>query len=439
VDGRVLVFTAVVALVAGIATGLVPAAQALGADFTHWLRSGSRAGDDRSAALRMPLLVLQAGLTFVLLTGTALFVTSLRRVHAVPLGLDADRVLSVLVNTAGRSYSEDERASMYDRLLATALETPGIAHGALGTTMPFRSASALAVFIPGRDSVPLTSAGGPYINVVSSRFFETMGTRMIDGRGFRATDRAGSPPVVVVNDVAAKMWWPGERAVGKCIKLDADTMPCAEVVGVATTVHRFSIVEDASAQLYAPLGQVPSQGSAGVLFVRPHGDARSAIAPLQRRLQTSIAGLPYVSVEPMSDVIAPRLQSWRMGATMFGVFGVLALVLATIGLYSVLAYDVAQRTGELGVRVALGAMTLDIVRLVVGRGVRVVLVGVAIGVLVTLVAARFVAPLLFHTSPRDPLILTGVGLTLLAVSLAATWIPARRAAGVDPASALREA
>jgi predicted permease len=437
VDARILTFTAVISMLAGIATGLVPALQTTRFDLTSWLRAGARDGGGRSSRLRGSLLVLQSALTVVLLSGTGLFLMSLRRVQAVPLGLEPDRVLSANVVTAGRSYTEAERATMYEQLLRVAVATPGVQHAALATSIPFHSASATAVFLPGRDSVPLTRAGGPYVNAVTPDFFRTMGTRIIAGRAFNDGDRAGSAPVVIVNETAARLWWPAESAIGKCMKIDADTMPCAAVVGVAENTRRFGIVEGESVQFYAPLEQLTSQGSPSVLYVRPAGDVNAISAALQRRLQASSPGIPYVSVLPVSDAVAPGMRSWRMGAIMFGIFGFLAVTLAAVGLYGVLAYDVTQRQQELGVRLALGASRQAVARLVLRRALAVVALGSAIGFVITLAAGRSVGPLLFRTSPYDPLILSAVLLVVFVVSVFATLIPTVRATHVDPAFALR--
>jgi predicted permease len=383
--------------------------------------------------------VLQASLTVVLLAGTGMFFVSLRRVQSVRLGLEPDRVFRATVVTAGRAYTEAERRTMYEQLLRAATETPGVESAALATSMPFESSSGTRIILPGRDSVPTTMGlPWPFVNTVTAQFFRTMGTRLIAGRSFTDDDRAGSAPVVIVNATAARLWWPGESAIGKCIKIGADSMPCAEVVGVVENTRRFGIVEDEGVQFYAPLEQLTSEGAPNVLYVRPVRNTSPFQAELQRRLQGAAPALPYVSVQPLSDVIAPRMQSWRVGAIMFGIFGALAVVLASVGLYGVLAYDVAQRQQELGVRLALGASRGNVARLVLRRALVVVVTGGAIGLAATLAGGRIVGPMLFQTSPYDPRILGTVLLVVLLVSLLATMMPTARATRVDPAVALRD-
>ena len=264
-----------------------------------------------------------------------------------------------------------------------------------------------------------------------------MNTRLLAGRLFTAGDRAGSAPVAIVNATTARLWWPGTSAVGQCMRVGADTNPCAQVVGVVENARRQTIIEGESVQFFVPMGQGPAWATPQVLFVRTTGAASDAAAAMQRHLQRTVAGAPYIDVRPLADLISPRTRSWRLGATMFTAFGVLALLLASVGLYGILAYDVAQRTQEIGVRMALGASASEITQLVVGRGVRTVAFGAAIGLAIVFASGRAVAPLLFSTSPYEPSVLIGVAITLLVASLLATWLPAGRASRVDPTAALR--
>jgi ABC-type antimicrobial peptide transport system permease subunit len=236
----------------------------------------------------------------------------------------------------------------------------------------------------------------------------------------------------------AKLWWPGEDALGKCIRIGADTMPCSEIVGIAENARRQSIIEDISVQYFVPLEQsVRGLGVDYVLLVRPKGDATAAMSTLRRRLQAVAPNLPYVDVHSLDDFVSPQKRSWRLGASMFAMFGGLALLLAAVGLYSVLAYDVAQRTREFGVRVAIGAREGDVMRLVLGSGLKIAIGGGFAGLLVAVASSRFIAPLLFETSPRDPAVLASVVAIVTIIALIAALLPARRAVRVDPIVALR--
>jgi predicted permease len=380
---------------------------------------------------------VQAALTVVLLIGTGLFVRSLRRIEAVPLGMEVDRVLIATLSLSGTSYKPAEIQEIYRRLEEVARGIPGVRSAAVGTALPFATAWAEEVSVPGRDSLPLTKSGGPYFNAVTPDFFSAIGTRVLRGRGFTSSDRGGRHRVAVVNETLARLWWPTESPIGKCMKVGGDTMPCAEIVGVVENARRFQLIEDESVQFFIPLEHAPSYLQPGALFVRPTGDAEALVGPLRRQLQSAVPNLPYVSVEPFSDQVSPQTRSWRLGATMFGAFGTLALVLAAVGLYGVLAYDVSQRMHEMGVRVALGAQGRDVSRLVVSEGLRIVVLGGAIGFAGALASGRFVEPLLFRTSPREPLVFGVVGVVVVIVALVATLVPAWRAGRADPVVALR--
>jgi hypothetical protein len=262
-----------------------------------------------------------------------------------------------------------------------------------------------------------------------------MGTRILRGRGITDADHEGAPRVIVVSRSMAKKLWPGGEALGRCVKVGADTVPCSTVVGIAEDIRRGSFDKDEGLQYYVPIAQRRSRG--GGLFVRTRGDARHETERVRRELQRLMPGVSYLSAQPLQDILDQSVRAWQLGATMFTIFGGLGLLLAAVGLYAVMAYNTAQRTHELGVRIALGAQTSDVVRLVLAGGLRVAVGGVAIGAAVALFAGRFVGPLLFHISPKDPAIFAAVAATLLVTAVAASVVPAWRATRVDPNVALR--
>jgi hypothetical protein len=290
----------------------------------------------------------------------------------------------------------------------------------------------LSLFVAGIDSVD--RLGSFTLQAASPDFFATTGTRILRGRGITSDDREHAPLVMVVGESMAKKLWPNTAAIGQCIKVAADTMPCTTVVGIAEDVRRGSIRET-EMHYYMPIEQFRRR--MGGLFVRTHGPAADKADEVRRELQRLMPGVSYVTVTPMSTIIAPEIRSWKIGAIMFAVFGALALVLAAIGLYSVIAYNVTQRTHEMGVRVALGAQGGDVIRLIVREGLRIVLPGVALGAIIALYAGKWIAPLLFDVSPKDPPVMIGVMATLVAVAVVASWVPALKAARVDPNEALR--
>jgi ABC-type antimicrobial peptide transport system permease subunit len=231
----------------------------------------------------------------------------------------------------------------------------------------------------------------------------------------------------------ARKVWQGREAIGACLKLDADTMPCSTVVGIAQDVRWGSLGDDDRMQHYHPL---PSDGR-GALYVRVAGDPARLVEPLRVELQRLMPGTAVVAVRPLSFTLAPVLRPWRLGATMFTLFGVLALVVAGVGLYGVIAYSVAQRLHEMGVRAALGASGPQLVRLVMREGIRVAVIGVAIGGAAAALAARLLASMLFGVSERDPATYAAAAVVLIGVAAAASLLPAWRASRVDPTAALR--
>lgn len=448
IDGRILAFTALATLVAGLVTGLLPTFLVMHTDLAVSLKEGSKASPSgETRRLRFALLVAQAALATVLLVGTGVFVLSLRRIQAVPLGFTPDRAGVARPNFNGRRNAElpvddaTRRArivAQFERLRQAALATPGVTHAALALTAPFEGGYAAGLRLPGRDSVPVTRDGGPYYNAVSGDYFEAIGARIIAGRAFSESDQVPKSHVAIVNETAARMWWPSESALGKCIQLDDDGPACSIVVGVVQNTHRQRIIEDEFVQLIVPLAAAAPLAPGVVLF-HVNGDPDRVVADVRRRMQSSEPGLPYVNVRRLDALVAPRLRSWRLGATMFSIFGALAVVLAAIGLYSVLSYDVAERRHELGVRSALGAARARLAFLVVRRGVWAVILGSFAGLIVALLLGPRVGALLFQTSPRDPLVFAAVVGLLTLVAGIATLGPAFRATRVDPIEALRNA
>jgi putative ABC transport system permease protein len=433
-DPRTLLFAGVAALLAGFLTGLAPVLQARRADLSGDLKAGEREGGIHRSRMRVALLVLQGALSVVLLVGAGLFVRSLRNVQTLPLGYDVDPVLIVDLQMRGVQLDSAARVALRNRLLEEARAIPGVVHAARRVTVPFYWTWNTDLHVAGIDSV--AKLGEFDLNAVSPDYFATMGTRLLRGRGIAATDVDGAPRVMVVGASMAKALWPGREALGQCVRVGSDTVPCTTVVGVAEDITAQQLRGEDTYYFYY-LASTQFGTDQGGLFVRTAGRAADAQEAVRRRLQPLMPGVSYVTVTPLSDILGGVTQSWRLGATMFTVFGALALVLAAIGLYSVIAYNVAQRTQEMGVRIALGAGVRDVVRLVVSEGMRLALVGVALGGAIALVVSRWVKPLLFHISPRDPAVFAGVAAVLLAVAALASFVPARRAARTDPMRALR--
>jgi predicted permease len=433
-DARTLAFAAIATIVVALATGLVPALQAGRGDLASALKSGAREGTYRRGRTRTTLLIFQSTLSVILLVGAGLFVRSLRNVQEFRLGYDADRIVFAGANLRGIALTPAEQQSLNERMVAAAREVPGVTHVSLAESVPFWSNESRGLFVPGVDSI--RRRGHFILQAGDAEYFATMGTKILKGRGFDASDLAGSPRVMVVSEGMARAIWPEQDAIGKCVRISADTAPCTTVIGVAEEMRLRTLTEAREYTYYLPATQY-DLAMTPQIFVRVRGDAADLVEPLRRRLQREMPGTAFSNAIPLDRLIDPQRRSWKFGATMFVAFGGLALVLAAIGLYSLIAYDVAQRTQELGVRIALGASMSDVMRLVMASGLRLVVVGLVLGGGLALWGSKWMEGLMFRQSPRDPVVFGLVSLTLLLVALLASSGPAWRASRVDPNIALR--
>ncbi len=431
-DGRTLAFTAAIVLLTGVLAGIAPAIHARKGDVAESLKSGVREGTYHRSRMRNALMVAQGALSVVLLVGAGLFVRSLQQVQGVRLGFDPDRLIYIGEDMRGTALDSLTMVALKAQLLERAASLPGVEHASRAVTVPFWRTINFDLYVPGVDS---TGRFGEFdMQAGSADYFATAGTRLLRGRGIDATDVAGSPLVIVVSEPMARVLWPGQDAIGKCVKLNADTLPCRTVVGIAEEVRSDLGGTDKVFHYYIPMAQWRPAG--GGFYVRIPDAARRAES-IRRDLQKLMPGDSYLQATPVKEIFDPVVRSWRLGATLFVAFGGLALLLATLGLYSVIAYSVAQRAQELGVRVALGALAGDVMRLVLRQGLRLAAGGVVLGGAIALWAGKFVKPLLFQVSPRDPMVFALVTVSLLGAALVASLIPALRATRVDPITALR--
>jgi predicted permease len=434
-DARTLWFSGAVALGVGLLTGMAPMAQLARTSLVADLKSGPREGAYRRSRLRTSLLLVQSALSVVLLVGAGLFVRSLRNVRDVRLGFDADSVLVVEPEMRDVRLDSAATVALRLRLLEAAKGVPGVSHATLRESIPFAGMSSYPLRVDGIDSVP--ALGEFHFNTVSAEYFAAMGTRILRGRGFETTDRGETRLVMVVGQSMATALWPGRDPIGQCVRVGLDSVPpCRYVVGVAEDIRSESI-EPESKLFYYYMPALQWKPQEGGLFVRTRVDPSVVAEPLRRALQREMPGTAFVTVAPLGDNVSAKMRSWIVGARLFTAFGVLALVLAAVGLYSVIAYSVAQRRHELGVRLALGAGRSGVVRLVVIESVRFAIAGVAVGSAVALAAGKWIGPLLFNQSPRDGVVFGTVTVLLVLVAIVASWVPASRAAGLDPKAALQ--
>jgi predicted permease len=442
VNVRVLAFTAVIALATGLLTALIPALQATSAELTSALKSGQRDGGGAKSRTRSTLLAAQTALAIVLLCGAGLFVRSMQNVAGLQLGVDTDRVLVVGMRHASVGMTNARAREVFRHFTEIAPRIPGVTSAATSIASSFGLGWGATLIVPGRERPAETHNPSQY--AVTPDYFRTMGVRLVAGRTFTAADVMGAERVAVISETAARTFWPGASPLGQCVKVGADSMPCTTVVGIVTDSRRQQLVEDPTSQIYRPLDQLPSSFTDGTVSffgyameIRTAGSAGAVLERVRRTLQMSDAGIPHLEVRTLSSIVGDQTRSWMLGARMFDAFGALALLIAAVGLYSIVTFTIAQRRHELGVRIALGASGANLVRLTVRGAMTPTLIGLIVGLAGALLAGRFVGPMLFRVSPRDPVVLGTVSTLLLTAAFAAALIPALRVRRIDPMLTLR--
>lgn len=431
-DIRLLAFMVGMTLVAGVAAGMAPVMLARKYNVVDALKGGARDGTYKKSRLRSVLLVTQTALCIVLVVGAGLFVRSLGNVNAIRLGYAADSLVYVEGDYQEAISNKTGLSDKLRELGRRMTSEPGVTGVAYSAYPPMRGWTGFRISLPDRDSIPLMSNGPdrwPMMNNVSSNFFATVGTPIVAGRSFSSDDIFA----IVVNENMARTFWPGESAIGKCIIFGKSGGPCDHVVvGVSGDAHRHSLIEEPNMQFFMP-ARLPATL---ILRVDPKQSV-SVAARAQAEIRQLLPDPEKVTVTRMRDRFGRELRPREVGASLFAIFGVLALVVAAIGVYSVIAYSVSQRAREMGVRVALGAQTRNVVTLIVGESFRTLAIGIALGVGIALALGKLVASLLFGVTPHDPLIIAGAALTFVMVGAVASFIPAWRGASADPVIALR--
>ena len=431
---RLLAFALAVALIAGTLAGLLPALRASRPDVVEDLKAGTAGAGSARSRLRATLVMAQAALSVVLLVGAVLFVRSLQNAKARDVGFAVNRLGFARVEYETRDSIRDARKSERLRALAPRIAAMPAVEGVAFTTMqPKNGMSFTAFFIDGKTK----KQAGIY-TAVTPNFFAVTGMRIVQGRTFDASVDASAPPSVVVNRAMADALWPNESPLGHCIRFKQATAPCVTVIGVAQTAILGDLREVPRPQMYVPLDNAPFwTGGASVAIVRADPSRLSAVQVGIRDLLRAEfpGGIP--ALRTMREAMQRDYRSWDLGAKLFALFGGLALLVAAIGVYSTVSYGVSQRTHEFGVRIALGARALDVLRQVLGEGLRTIVLGIVAGILMTLAAGKLVASLLYGIAPNDLVSIATVAITLILIALIAALRPAWRASRADPVSALR--
>lgn len=442
IDWRVLAFTAGACLATGILFAIVPALESSRIDLASALKNGSAAAGFGRSKFRTTLVVAQVVLSFTLVTSSATLMRDLlRMIHGNP-GFETRNVAMMQVDMSTLPHFEQRGRAFYEQLLEKMRGVPGVVSASLAATVPPQDFSGrVSIFYPGQEPTPEMLLGREFelglrvdIDRIAPRYFETLGISLLRGRDFTERDKG----VVIVTKKLAEKLWPGEDAVGKRIawpEPGGAVRPAFEVIGVAADAKYRSLIGEAPLLMYAPV--FAEYDSRTHIVVRTAGDPANMIAEMERVARSVDKDVPIYHPETMAGHMSDSLWQQRTAAGWIGAFSLLALILAAVGLYGVIAQSVAQRTRELGIRMALGAAPESVTRLVLREGMTLVLIGTAVGVPVALAASRILRGMLAGIAGMDVAIFLVVGVMFAAVTVGACWVPARRAARVDPLVALR--
>ena len=450
----VLLFTLGICLLAAVLFGLAPAAQVSRLDLNRALHEEGRglAGSAVGNSIQRVLVVSEVALAVVLVIGAGLLLRSFDRLLRIDPGFNVKNLLTVNINLPSSRYQDNPRVTaFYDQLLERVRALPGVASAAATSGLPLTGPSGDTVFrIEGRPdsdgagdrtTPPDRSAfGHVYFWQVTPDYFKTMGIALRQGRALQASDEANAPPVVVINETMARRFWPNESPLGKRIQLfSSEEKPLAEIVGVVRDVPLRQLNEEARPEAYLSpkqgLVRTPARGMS--LVVRTAADPLVLAEAVRHEVRALDSTVPVFGVSTAEQVLGQTVAQPRFNLILLGLFAVVALLLAAVGIYGILANAVRQRTHEMGIRLALGARPGAVFRLVIGQGMKLAVIGTGVGLGVAFALMRYLESLLYEVKPTDPLTFGGVALLLLGVALLACWIPARRATKVDPLIALR--
>ena len=437
-DGTSLMFAVGVSVVTGVLFGLAPALQASSSQTIHALKEEGRSGSGgrTTGRLRNALVVSQVAVCLVLLVGATLFLRSFIAAQALSPGFDADRVVTASMDMFPSGYTGERYRDFQRRTLEAVQALPGVQSAAFGSRLPlgFGGNNSTTVAIDGytpRENEEITIN----YSTVGARYFETMSIPIRAGREYNDSDTATSPRTLVINESMARRYWPDGNALGKIVRFGPNAN---EVVGIVADSKYSSINERPLAQLFIPMAR--SETSTLRLFVRTSGDPSLLVAEVRNAIRALDPALPVYDARTLNEHMQIAVFAQRLAANLLGAMGVLALLLASIGLYGVMAYAVSQRTQEMGIRLALGASPWSLLSMIVRQGMKLTIVGLAIGFAIAFGAfgsIGAVRTLLPGISPLDPITFISVPLLLAAIALLASWIPARKAGKVDPLVALR--
>jgi predicted permease len=432
----VLGFTLLVSLLSGVIFGLAPALQASKPDLVLTLKGETSAPARRAFGfnLRKALVVIQVALSLVSLISAGLFVRSLRNAQATNPGFITDNILLAGFNLGREGMDKPQGVNFQRQLVERVTALPGVQAVTIASSRPFGGGIMRSVFLEGQAPAPNGRGVLVQLNNVGLRFFESLGIQLLQGRDFSERDDENAPKVVIINETMARRFWPDQDAIGKRFKFFGEEF-YREVVGVARDTKYNDLTEANTPFIYAPLLQ--NYSNAGTLHVRTTGDATQITAAVRGVAKELAANVSLLNVQTLGARIDQSLDGPRAQTRLLAFFGLLALLLSSIGIYGVMAYSVAQRTREIGIRMALGARSQNVLLMVVRQGMTLVGVGVALGLIAAFAVTRLIGSLLFGVGAADPVTFVIASLLLLVVAALAGYLPARRATKVDPLIALR--
>ena len=442
-DGRILGFTLVVALLTGVIFGLVPALQTSRVDLNEALKqSGGRTDLHGGTRLRGALVIAEVALALVLLVGAGLLIQTFFKLRSQYSGLQAENVLTLRTQLPDSKYRElQRRVQFYDQVLARVKSLPGVISVGYTTSVPLVWKGGTSGFFPEGHQPEPGLAYDANFREVSEDYFKTMGIAVRQGRSFTESDRTGSVPVTMVNETMARQYWPGTNAVGKRFKFGGPDSPAPwmTIIGIVADVRQMGVDAPVKAEMYFPYRMI---GGADFykpreLVIRTAGAPMNLVAAVRSEIHAVDPDQPISNIRTMSEILGEETSTQQLGMTLLATFAGLALLLSVLGIYGVLSYFVAQHTPEIGVRMALGAQTGNILGLVLKKGMVLAGTGVGIGLMAAFALTRLMQSLLYEVSASDPLTFAGVAALLTVVALLACYIPARRATKVDPMIALR--
>jgi putative ABC transport system permease protein len=439
-DAMTLLFTCAVTILTAALVPLLPAFQASSLRPSETLKTAGSSGTPRGQhafGARSILVATQIALALVLLTGAGLMIRSAARLHATSTGVVPDRVLTLRLDVFGPSYTRETRGIFYDQLVDRLRAVSGVESVGLGNCAPVSGGcNSTSIWFP--PTPRIGNGRDPLVRIFQAtpEYFATLGIHVLRGRNFTDRDRTGQPKVALVNEAAVRAFWPGSDPIGKVLAVGQGGFDDgARVIGVVSNVRYRAIETAATPDVYIPLAQ---SGQARMrLFVRSHLDAPTLVRAIGHDVHALDPNLPLAEIKTMDERVGDAMWRTRVSAWLLSAFAALALLLTAIGIFGVMAQTVMQRTGEIGIRMALGAQRRDVLALVLGRGLLVTVVGVAVGIGCALALTRLIGMLLYDVAPNDPGTFVAVAATLTVVALAACYIPARRATRVDAVVALR--